>query len=120
MAVVDDESLCGILLTTKSHRGKVRVADLENLKKRREKGLAGYAEIDVNPKESWGSRIMVVKRGQNAIIEGRPTLRFFLRVRQGTSKSDARTACLDVWLYRRSILQGVPPVWHEYFTQGGK
>ena len=120
MAIVDDESLCGVLVTTKSHGGKVRVADLANFKKRREQGFVGYEETDINPKESWGSRVMIVKRGQSAVIEGRPTLRLFLRVRPGTSKSDARSACLLAWVYRKSISHGLPPVWHEYFTQGGK
>lgn len=120
MAIVDDESLCGILVTTKGQRGKVRVADLANLKKRREQGFVGYEEVDVNPKESWGSRVMIVKGGQTAVVQGRPTLRLFLRVRPGTSEDDALTACQDAWLFRQSITQGLPPVWHEYFTQGGK
>lgn len=119
MAIVDDESLCGILVTTKSQRGKVRVADLVNLKKRREQGFVGYEELGVDPKESW-TRVMIVKRGQNAVIEGRPTLRLFVRVRPGTSESDGLTACLDAWLYRQSILQRIPPIWHEYFTRGRK
>lgn len=116
MAIVDDESLCGVLVTTRGHRGKVRVADLANLKKRREQGFVGYGEVDINPNEWWGTRVMIVKRGQNAVVEGRPTLRLFLRVRPGTAKDAALTACEDAWTFRQSVSHQLPLEWQDFFT----
>ena len=117
MAIVDDESLRGILVTTaQNHRGQVRVADLTNFKKRRERGFKGYEEIDINFEKPWSSHVIIVKRGQNAVIQGRPMLRLFVRVAPGTAKEDA---CEDAWLFRTTE-DRVPPVWHDYFTNDQK
>ncbi|KAF6223124.1 hypothetical protein HO173_013286 [Letharia columbiana] len=119
MAILDDESLCGILVTTQSLRGAVRVADLANLKKQREKGFVGYGEVKTHPKELWDFLVMIVKRGQNAVVEGSPTLRLFMRVAQGTAEDVAMLAAEDAWLFRTPAHVGMPSaVWHNYdFTK---
>ena len=120
MAIVNDESLCGILVATaQSRRGQIRVADLANFKKRRERGFKGYDEIDLNFKKPWSSQVIIVKRGQNAVIQGRPMLRLFVRVKPGTPKDLAMLACEDAWLSRTTEVQ-VPSVWHDYFTKDEK
>ncbi len=117
MTIVDDESLCGILVpSVQIHRGQVRVADLANFKERRERGFKGYDEIDINFERPGYSYVIIVKRGQNAIIQGRPRLRLFVRVARGTAKEHAMLACENAWSSRATAYL-VPPVWHDYFTK---
>ena len=116
MAVVDDKYLCGILVTTESSPGKIRVADLANLKPQTEKYAVGYGEFDVDEKTLFGPHVMIVKPGQSAVIEGRPTLRFFVRVVPGTPEYKAKPVAEDAWTFRTIVCKEEAPVWHEYFT----
>ena len=116
MAIVEDESLCGILVTTENKKGQIRVADLQNLKKQTERYAVGYGEWNIASKRFSGHHVMIVKRGQNAVIEGRPTLRFFLRVRPGMTKLAAGLVAEDPWTLRRTVHKPEFCVWHEYFT----
>lgn len=117
MGIVDDESLCAVLVTNRSRRGTVRVSDLANLKKTRERWRKGYEEVVVDPRARWGCLVMIARRGQNAVVEGRPTLRLFMRVRPGTPADVALAACEDAWTYRRTEYLRNGPVWHEHFTK---
>ena len=100
IGVVQSLAVCGILVTTQSSPGKVRVTDLENLKPQTEKYPIGYGEFDVSSKTLWGPHVMIVKRGQTVIVEGTPQIRFFVRVAPGTTEAGAKLVVEDAWLYR--------------------
>lgn len=117
MAILDHKSLCAILVTTRGHRGKVRVTDRANLKRLRARWHQGYEEVDVKPTEAWGSLVVIVKRGQQAVVEGKPTLRLFARVKPGTAADVASETCEDPWTYRRIV--GLPDgvLWHDFLIE---
>lgn len=106
MGILDDKKLCAILVTTESDRGAVRVADVANVGKQREKGFDGYGKIDINPpnpKEVWGAHVILVKHGQTAVVEGRPTLRLFVRVQVGTGEEVGMACAEDAWTFRHTV-----------------
>ena len=117
MAIVDDEALCGILVTPQIGGGIVRVGDFANLKPQTENFPMGYGELSTDPSKLRGPHVMIVKRGQSAVIVGEPTLRFFVRVAVGTAKSVANAVAEDIWFYRKSVSCWKCPVWYEYFTK---
>lgn len=117
--VLEDRRLCGILVASdKARPAKVRVADLKNLKPQTEKYPIGYDEFDVATGKYYGSHVMIVKRGQQAVIEGRVKLRLFVRVVLGTDARSARVAAEDAWNFRSSLYDVSGDLWHEYFTGG--
>lgn len=118
MAIMADESLCAILVITQqeSDCGKVRVTDIANLKKQRQKGCHGYGEVDIDPRVFWGSLVMIVKCGQNAVVEGSLRLRLFVRVQRGTAEGVAMAVCEDAWTLRHSVSLRENSVWYEHFT----
>ena len=117
MGIIDDDSLCGILVTNeRQSRGEVRVGDLENLKTQRQKGLKGYDEIVADGKSWWTSRVIVVKRGQHAVIEGNATLRLFMRVEPGTAEKVALARAENAWNSRKTVKLPASSKWYEHFT----
>lgn len=117
MSIIDDRRLCGILVATDQRNifAKVRVADVANLKPQTEKYAVGYGEFDVSSKKFFGAHVVIVKRGQQAIIEGDLLLRFFVRVVQGTEGRVAKIAAKDAWNFRQAVDKRGPR-WHEHFT----
>ena len=118
MSIVDDRRLCGILVATDQTNiyAKVRVADIANLKPQTEKYAVGYGEFDVSSRKFFGAHVVIVKRGQQAIIEGDLPLRFFVRVVLGTEGRVAKIAAKDAWNWRQGVDERGPR-WHEYFTK---
>ena len=117
MGMIEDDSLCGILVTNERQwRGGVRVGDLANLKTQRQKGLKGYDEIVMDGNPWWNSRVIVVKRGQNAVIEGKATLRLFMRVAPGTAEKVAMARAEKAWKSRKKVNVYMYSKWYEYFT----
>ena len=117
MGIIEDDSLCGILVTNeRESRGKVRVGDLENLKTQREKGLKGYDEIVADGKSWWTSRVIVVKRGQHAVIEGSATLRLFMRVEPETAERVALAKADNAWNSRKKVKLDASSKWYEHFS----
>ena len=118
ISILDDRRLCGILVATeKDNPAKVRVADLANLKPQTGSYAVGYGEFDVASKTLLGSHVMIVKRGQQAVIEGRLRLRFFVRVSLDTDNRQARITAMRPWDSRESVYDTSGPLWHEYFTK---
>ena len=116
MGVMQSLAVCGVLVTTHSSPGKVRVADLGNLKPQTEKYPIGYGEFDVSSEKLWGPYVMIVKRDQTVIVEGTPTLRFFVRVAPGTTEAGAKLAIEKAWLFRMIVSLQNMPAWHTFFT----
>ena len=117
MGIIDDDSLCGILvINERKSRGQVRVGDLANLKTQRDKGLKGYDEIKADGDKWWTSRVIVVKRGQHAVIEGKARLRLFMRVEPGTAKEVAFARADNAWNSRKKVKLQVFSEWYEHFT----
>ena len=118
MSIIDDSKLCGILVRTdRRNPAKVRVADLANLKPQTEPYPVGYGEFNVASDKYWGSHVVVVKRGQQAVIEGKVKLCFFMRVAAGTDDRAARIASEDAWNFRKTVYDVKGDLWHEYFTK---
>ena len=118
MSIVEDRQLCGILVAPeKGNPAKVRVADLANLKRQTESYAVGYGEFDVASKELFGTHVMIVKRGQQAVFEGKVPLRFFVRVLRGTDDRVARIAAENAWNFRTTVYDTSGPLWHEFFTE---
>ena len=117
MGIIDDDSLCGILVTN-GHEwpGAVRVGDLANLKTERQRGRKGYDEIVTGTNSWWTSRVIVVKRGQHAVVEGKATLRLFMRVEPGTAEKVAMTRADDAWNSRKKVKLYAWSRWYEHFT----
>ena len=115
MGIVDDDSLCGILVIDQRQWGEVRVGDLANLKTQRQKHWKGYDEIVIDDNAWWSSRVIVVKRGQNAVIEGRPTLRLFMRVEPGTAEKVAMARAENAWNSRKKVDLHMSYEWYDYF-----
>ena len=117
MSIIEDTRLCGVLVATeKGNVAKVRVADLANLKPQTEKYPVGYGEFDVASKQVSGSHVVIVKRGQQAILAGKVKLRFFVRVLLGTEDRLAKIAAEEAWDFRRSVFEMGKLRWHEYIT----
>ena len=117
MGIIEDDSLCGILVINEHRsRGEVRVGDLENLKTERQKGRKGYEEIVADGNPRWTSRVIVVKRGQRAVVEGKATLRLFMRVEPGTTEEVALARAEDAWTFRKQVKLRVFFDWYDHFT----
>ena len=118
MSIIEDERLCGILVRSeKNNPAKVRVSDLANLKPQTNPYPIGYDEFDVGSGKYYGTHVMIVKRGQQAVIEGRVKLCFFMRVALGTDARDAMIASEDAWNFRQTVYDVSGDKWHEYFTK---
>ena len=118
MSIVEDRKLCGILVAPeKGNPAKVRVADLANLKPQTGSYADGYGEFDVASKKLFGSHVVIVKRGQQAVLEGKVQLRFFVRVLRGSDDRVARITAEHAWNFRRTVYDTSGPLWHEYFTK---
>ena len=117
MGIIDDDSLCGILVTNEhERRGAVRVGDLANLKTERQKGRKGYDEVVTDRNSWWTSRVVVVKRGQHAVAEGKATLRLFMRVEPGTAEKVALARAERAWNCRKKVKLHASSKWYEHFT----
>ena len=117
MSIIDDDSLCGVLVTNeRERRGAVRVGDLANLKTQRQKGCKGYDEIVTDGNPRWICRVIVVKRGQHAVIEGKATVRLFMRVEPGTVEKAALARADDAWNSRKKVKLHASSKWYEHFT----
>ena len=117
MVIIDDDSLCGILVTNeREKRGAVRVGDLDNLKTERQKGWKGYDEVVSDGKSWWTCRVIVVKRGQHAVFEGKATLRLFMRVEPGTAEKVGLARADNAWNSRKKVKRHAYCEWYEHFT----
>ena len=118
MSIIEDRRVCGVLVATeKNNPAKVRVADLANLKPQTGKYAVGYGEFDVASQKLFGSHVMIVKRGQQVVIEGKIKLRFFLRVVTGSDNHYIRMINENAWNFKKSVFDASGPLWHEYFTK---
>ena len=118
MSVIEDRRVCGILVAPeRNNPAKVRVADLANLKPQTGKYADGYGEFDVATQKLVGSHVMIVKRGQSTVVEGKVKLRFFLRVLSDSDNHYIRSINEYAWSIRKCIFDTSGPLWHEYFTK---
>ena len=117
MAIVDDPTLCAILVIPQYLGGTVKVGDFANLIPQTGRRPVGYAELNDQRQDLRCSHVMIVKRGQNAVIMGFPKIRLFVRVPLGTTKEVAKFIADDVWAHRKTVTTCEPPRWHEYFTK---
>ena len=118
IAVMRSKILCGILVSTEfGNTAKVRVADLANLKPQREKFPVGYGEFDVDSRKYYGFHVVIVKRGQQVIIEGRVTLRFFMKLSSLAQEIPLKLTSDQIWDYRERVCGFQGGKWHEYFTR---
>ena len=118
MCIIDDRKLCGILVAPeKDNNSKLRVADLANLKPQTGRYADGYGEFDAATQKFSGSHVMIIKRGQQAVFEGKIRLRFFMRVVRGTNDRIKRITAEDAWNFRITVFGTKGPLWHEYFTK---
>ena len=120
---MEETRLCGILVATETgNPAKIRVADLKNLKPQEAPYPTGYGEFDVDSKKYSGTHVVIVKRGQQAIFEGKVKVRFFMRVVIGSvvtgSNTDyAKKIAENAWNFRIILFDVSGPRWHEYFTK---
>lgn len=63
------------------------------------------------------SHVLIVRRNQQIVIEGKLTLRFFIRMPQGTGISKAKRVAELAWIRRDDFYDVSGPLWHEYFTK---
>ena len=121
IAILDDEAICAVLVDkAPGCRAKVRVGERAKLKPHADKYPIGYDIVDTEPHRFRGSHVMIVKRGQATVIEGRAIIRLFVRVPPGTAENQARLLAADAYDSRKVIFYSKNSTWQDHFARKGK
>lgn len=76
----------------------------------------GERKFDVDNRTWFDPYTMMIKCGQHAVIENRPTLHLAVRVALGTAEQVAKLAAEGSWTSERPCLYGKALIWHKSFA----
>ena len=113
IGILEDEAVCAVLVdVAPGFCARIKVGDLTKLKPQTGKCLVGFGIVETNPAYR-GSHVIIVKRGQTAVIDGKAILRLFVRVPLGTAKGIAQLVAANAYESRKTAHYSKGNAWHD-------